>query len=158
MKPFISKLIVGLFAVFCVAGLSESTARAGGKSKANSSQTSKQPKASASLQALTPVETAWNFQVPYYLIQVEYARPSRPGYGGYGGHGGGGRPRYRFFWYTIAETTDLEEAEFIYALFELGYEQGVLDEIAPDLGFDSFPTRVRMITEYRTVEPVLTAE
>jgi hypothetical protein len=157
MKSPLAALLVALFVFSGGSGLLESTANAGGKSKADGSGASRQPKSSATAQ-FTPAVEARNFQVPYYLIQVEYARPVRtPGRPGGGGHGGG-RPRYTYSWFTVAESTDLEEAEFIYALFNLGWEEGVLDEIAPDLGYGTFPTRVQMITEYRTVEPVLSAE
>lgn len=91
-----------------------------------------------------------SIQVTYYLIQVQYAFPR---YGYYGGYSGYSWSRYSYAWITIAETTDPEEAEFIYGLYELAWQLGVLDEVAPDYGYRSFPVSVRMITEVRTVQP-----
>jgi hypothetical protein len=99
-----------------------------------------------------------SLEIPHYLIQVEYRSPTRPhggrGYGGhYGGYGYGyGGYGFRYSWFTIAQTDDLEEAEFIFALYQLAWESGVLHEVAPDFGPDFMPTRVRMITEYRTLD------
>jgi hypothetical protein len=86
----------------------------------------------------------YNFEVPYYLIQVEYAVPSW--HGGYGG-------RYHYYpytykWVTVAESDDLSEATFIYDLYDLARQLGVLDEVAPEI-WNWTPVRVRMITEYR---------
>ncbi|MGD9856906.1 MAG: hypothetical protein AB7U20_18310 [Planctomycetaceae bacterium] len=129
MKPSHFSLIVALFVFSGGGGLTESPVQAQSKTGVFST----------------------SFQVPYYLIQVEYAFPKYGYYGGYGGR------RYSYAWLTIAETSDLAEAEFIYDLYELAWQLGVLDEVAPNYGYKSFPTRVRMITEYRTIDPAYTA-
>lgn len=161
-----SPLIASLVALFAFAGISgslESSAHAKDKTKAKGQVTAvvQQPTAPAAKLPSAVGDVGLSFEVPYYLIQVEYAKVSPTHHGGYGsGYGGrpGGRPRYTYVWVTIAESDDLEEAEFIYALFNLASEQGVLHEVAPDLPYLDFPRRVQMITQYREYEPVLLAD
>jgi hypothetical protein len=161
MKSPVTATLVALFAFSGISGALESSAHAKDKTKGNRQETAvvQEPAAStAEFQNVTG-DFGVTFESPHYLIQVEYARTPRPGhYGGSGGGRNGGRPRYTYVWVTIAESTDLEEAEFIYALFNLAWEQGVLHEVAPDLPYLDFPRRVQMITEYREYEPVFSAE
>lgn len=167
MKPLINTLVATLI-VSGILGLSESSAFAGKKHGPSKGDTAGNAGDSQSANfQINPGLDVSTFQVPHYLIQVQYARPvggtggghggSGGGHGGSGGGHGGGRPRYTYFWYTIADTTDLDEAQFICALYELGWQEGVLDEIAPDLGFGTFPVAVQMITEYRNADPVFSA-
>jgi hypothetical protein len=91
-------------------------------------------------------------RVPYYQVQVLY---SIDFYGGYD-YGHYDYPSYA--WLTIVETDDYEEAEFVYALYLLAQEQGVLDEVAPNYdydhghyygGADYTAIDVQMLTKYR---------
>jgi hypothetical protein len=98
----------------------------------------------ARCEAQLPVKTQ---QVPYYQVQVLYEVRYPYSYG----------PLYT--WKTILETEDYEEAEFVYALYLLAQEQGILDEVAPN--FDHYHDRyhwadytaidVQMLTKYRSV-------
>jgi hypothetical protein len=146
MKSLVTASLVALFAFAGVSGVLESSASAQGKTKAKA----KVQDTAVVLESAAPA--------PQFEIRGEVG----PGYGGGGhGYGGGrneGRPKYTYVWITIAESTDLDEAEFIYALFNLALEQGVLHEVAPDLPYLDYPRRVRMITEYREYEPVLSAD
>lgn len=138
MKPALTSLLVALFTCSGGLGLSESPANA------------------ADLRLQTDAYN-WTSQTLSYLIQVEYRRPLHyGGTGGYG-HGGseGGYGRYAYKWVTVAESDDLQEARFIYGLYKFAEEDGILDEVAPDIGYKWTPIRVRMVTIYRNFEPVL---
>lgn len=76
-------------------------------------------------------------EIPVYQIQVQYMTT-------YGSRNG----RVTYVWVPVAQTENLAEAEFIYELYLLAQELGVLDEVAPDL--PGVPLRVRMITWSRT--------
>lgn len=160
MKSLVTASLVALLAFAGASGLLESSASAQGKTKSKA-------KAQGTAVVVEPAAPVPQFEIrgdvgpvferPYYLIQVEYARVAPTHHGGYGGRQEG-RPKYTYAWITIAESTDLEEAEFIYALFDLAWQQGVLHEVAPEVPYFDYPRRVRMITEYREYEPVLSAD
>ena len=137
MKPARTSLIVALFAFFGGLGVLESSADA----------------------QVDTGDFTRSSQDLYYLIQVEYARPAYHygGTGGYGHHGGhyGGSGRYTYKWETVFDTTDPEEAKFVFTMFRQAEDDGSLDEIAPDIGYKWSPTRVRVVRMYRDVGPTL---
>lgn len=80
---------------------------------------------SAEAQSISIVTKTYKVQVEYWFFDTDY-----------------------YYWSTVFETDNLQDAQFVYDLLLMAKEDGQLNSAAPNSYWRYFAVDVRMITEY----------